>query len=105
MAKHFNPKFRVKFLRSSTVENTPVDEGNFIAKPEDGELLLDMDGENRVVVGNLQFVDTLAELGNITKPLKKMYFCKEDNCGYVYDFDNLVWKAVVTNFPQWQTLR
>lgn len=104
MVRKFNPKFRVKFMRSQSVDKTPIDEGNFIATPENGEVMLDMGSADRVVVGNLQFVDTLEELMAITKPLKKVYFCNEDNCGYIYNFEKSQWQAKITYYPQWSTL-
>jgi len=42
MSNLYNPKFRVKFLRTDTINNTPVEPGNFIVDIDTGRILVDI---------------------------------------------------------------
>ena len=42
MSDLYNPKFRVKFLRTITIDNTPVEPGNFIVDMDNGKILVDI---------------------------------------------------------------
>lgn len=101
MPRNNNPKFRVKFFKDETIKEAPIEEGNFIASTGNGDLFIDTSNDERVLVGNLQFVDKITDLLNIKKPLNKIYFCKENNCGYVHK--NGSWETIINYYPQWQT--
>lgn len=42
MSDLYNPKFRVKFLRTVTINNTPIEPGNFIVDMDTGKILIDL---------------------------------------------------------------
>ena len=46
MSYLYNPKFRVKFLRTATINNTAIDPGNFIVDMDTGKILVDILSSN-----------------------------------------------------------
>ena len=65
MADFYNPKFRAKFLRTSTKNNTPIEPGNFIVDMDTGEISIDiLNSDNqasRVTVEGVNLDDYVAE--------------------------------------------
>ena len=65
MSDLYNPKFRVKFLRTSTKNNTPIEPGNFIVDMDTGEISIDiLNSDNqasRVTVEGVNLDDYVAE--------------------------------------------
>lgn len=49
MSDLYNPKFRVKFLRTITIDNTPIEPGNFIVDMDNGKILVDILSSNNTV--------------------------------------------------------
>lgn len=47
---HLNPKLRVKILKTATIANTPIKEGNLLIDQETGALYVDLES-SRVSVG------------------------------------------------------
>lgn len=49
MSDIFNPKLRIKFLRSATIEETPVNPGNLLVDIEKNEIYLDIVASDNTV--------------------------------------------------------
>lgn len=78
MSDKFNPKLRVKFLRATTITDTPVEPGNLIVDMDKGKVYIDiLSSDNSVTRVNLS--DNIDADTLYTKTECDNKFVAEDN--------------------------
>lgn len=106
MSEKYNPKFRIKFLRSDTIANTPVEPGNFLINMDNGKILIDIlfadDTTRRVnISGGIVYCGTVANyaaLQNIQSPTNgDLYNVADTGANYCWSDSDNTWDKLSEN--------
>lgn len=91
MSNIYNSKFRVKFLRTNTINNTAIDPGNFIVDIDTGKILVDILSSNNTarrvsLAGGMIYCGSVPTFADL--PLHPtngdMYNVSDTDCNYVW---------------------
>lgn len=101
MTNVYNSKFRVKFLRSNTINNTPVDPGNFIIDIDTGKILVDLlSADNTVrrvsLAGGMIYCGSVPTYDDLPRyPTNgDMYNVLENDANYVWSDAEHRWDSI-----------
>lgn len=101
----YNFKFRIKFLRTATIQSTPINPGNFLVDIQTGKIYLDiLTDDNNVrrinLSGGIVFcgtVPTFADLPTATASNGDMYNVADTGANYVWSETDHAWDKLSEN--------
>ena len=101
----YNFKFRIKFLRTATIQSTPINPGNFLVDIQTGKVYLDIltdDNNTRRInlSGGIVYcgtVPTFADLPTATASNGDMYNVADTGANYVWSETDHAWDKLSEN--------